>query len=564
MKRLRDNKELFIIIGLIVCIFMYSINMICGFSLVPDEFGYWSHAASILGIDWREVTSLGSYYSFGYSLILMPILAIFKDGVLAYRVAIFINFLLVVLGGIILRRLVLNIYEGADKKQVTYVCGIAMLYPAWIFYAHMTMTEALLSFLFILVCYLMNEFLREEKLSIAVLLVISLFYMYVVHMRTVGIIIAAVITIVISLIRNRRLSKKALVVLVLVIIALIIIAMLLKGISIKETYIEQVSNEPVVNDYSGQIGKLRLFITPSSWWGLFNSLNGKLWYLVVASGGMTGWCVVGCVRIFNEFKGFIILAILGQTGVAALFMNGNSSLDPFIYGRYSEHLLPVCIALGLMQVINTNHLVSISASMYMISGTMSLLVFSWVQKYSLSHIRGYHVAGISYLLDRILNERDVISISLGISMLMMTLIISIVRMTSKYKDMSFMYLVIYAIEMVGIITLCKQNCYVANSTNFQDKGMCEQLVSLYEEGENVGFVVDEWGTYVDFTQMQLRDIPIRVIDAKVETNNLPISKDEYTYLIIRNDFSGQGNSKVNYVTEGYENVITGSTFNVYY
>ena len=564
MKRLRDNKELFIIIGLIVCIFMYSINMICGFSLVPDEFGYWSHAASILGIDWREVTSLGSYYSFGYSLILMPILAIFKDGVLAYRVAIFINFLLVVLGGIILRQLVLNIFEGADKKQVTYVCGIAMLYPAWIFYAHMTMTEALLSFLFILVCYLMKEFLREEKLSIAVLLVISLFYMYVVHMRTVGIIIAAVITIVASLIRNRKLSKKALVVFALVIIVLIIIAILLKGISVKATYVEQLNGGLGINDYSGQIGKLRLFITPSNWWGLFNSLNGKLWYLIIASAGMTGWCVVGCIKKFNAFMGFIILAILGQTGVAALFMNGTSSLDPFIYGRYSEHLLPVCIALGLMQVIKTNHLVSISASMYMISGTMSLLVFSWVQKYSLSHIRGYHVAGISYFLNRISDESDVISISLVVGMLMMTLIISIVRLSNRYKDMSFSYLVIYAIEIVGIITLCKQNCYVANGTNFQDKGMCEQLVSLYEEGENVGFVVDEWGTYVDFTQMQLRDIPIRVIDAEVETNSLPISKDEYTYLIIRNDFSGQGNSKVNYVTEGYENVITGSTFNVYY
>lgn len=567
MKSLKDNKELFIIIGLLACIFMYSINMICGFSLVPDEFGYWSHAASILGIDWREVTSLGSYYSFGYSLILMPILAIFKDGVLAYRVAIFINFLLVVLGGIILRRLVLNIYEGADKKQVTYVCGIAMLYPAWIFYAHMTMTEALLSFLYILVCYLMQKFLEEEKLGTLVLLELVLFYMYVVHMRTVGIIIVAIICVSAHIFKNSHMSVGDCAIAIIEMVVLVVLSHVIKDFAQRNIFVDAIIQNPILSDYSGQIEKIKLLGRLTDWLELISGMVGKIWYLVVASAGLVGWCVVWCVKNVNSFKFFIILAVLAQLSISALFMKGSEWLDPLIYGRYSEHLLPVCIALGLMQVINTNHLVSIGVSMYMISGTMSLMVLGWVQKYSLTHIRGYHVAGISYFLNRISNERDVISISLVLGMLMMTLIIAVARLSSKYKDVSFMYLVIYAIEIVGIITLCKQHCFVANSTNFQDEGMCEQLTSLYEEGESVGYVVDEWGTYIDFTQMQLRDIPIRVIEAEEDNNSPPartISKDEYTYLIIRNDFSGQGDSKVNYITEEYEKVIIGSTFNVYY
>ena len=36
-------------------------------SLFPDEFGYWAPAAEMLGWDWSESVSLGSYYSFGYS-----------------------------------------------------------------------------------------------------------------------------------------------------------------------------------------------------------------------------------------------------------------------------------------------------------------------------------------------------------------------------------------------------------------------------------------------------------------------------------------------------------------
>ncbi len=79
---------------LIFCIHQYSIHKIFGFSLYPDEFGYWASAAGWVGYDWSGAASIGSYYSFGYSLVLAPILKLCRDGVLAYRVAVTVNMLL--------------------------------------------------------------------------------------------------------------------------------------------------------------------------------------------------------------------------------------------------------------------------------------------------------------------------------------------------------------------------------------------------------------------------------------------------------------------------------------
>ena len=50
---------------LIFCIYQYSIHKIFGFSLSPDEFGYWASAAEWVGYDWSGAASIGSYYSFG-------------------------------------------------------------------------------------------------------------------------------------------------------------------------------------------------------------------------------------------------------------------------------------------------------------------------------------------------------------------------------------------------------------------------------------------------------------------------------------------------------------------
>ena len=72
-KKTGTTKYLFVFVLLLFCYYMYSIYQIYSFELIPDEFGYWTYAATLSGCDWSDIVSLGSYYSFGYTLILYPI-----------------------------------------------------------------------------------------------------------------------------------------------------------------------------------------------------------------------------------------------------------------------------------------------------------------------------------------------------------------------------------------------------------------------------------------------------------------------------------------------------------
>ena len=76
---------------LMSCIVCHGISKSYGFYFPADEFCYWSYAAGLAGYDWSDIASLGSYYSYGYSLILLPVFLIFKDGVIAYRAAMVVN-----------------------------------------------------------------------------------------------------------------------------------------------------------------------------------------------------------------------------------------------------------------------------------------------------------------------------------------------------------------------------------------------------------------------------------------------------------------------------------------
>ena len=112
-----ENKAYTVLFALIIfAIFQYAIERIYVFFLYPDEFGYWSSAATILGWDWQEVASLGSYYSFGYSIWLLPILKFITGAPGTYRGAILINLLLMYLSFFQVTKIAERIIPRAEKK----------------------------------------------------------------------------------------------------------------------------------------------------------------------------------------------------------------------------------------------------------------------------------------------------------------------------------------------------------------------------------------------------------------------------------------------------------------
>ena len=137
---------------LMSCIVCHGISKSYGFYFPADEFCYWSYAAGLAGYDWSDIASLGSYYSYGYSLILLPVFLIFKDGVIAYRAAMVVNIALLAVCFFILQ-----------KMGRTFYAAAAVFYPTWLFYAGTTFAEILLVTLYLTTCMLLLKYLQTDN-----------------------------------------------------------------------------------------------------------------------------------------------------------------------------------------------------------------------------------------------------------------------------------------------------------------------------------------------------------------------------------------------------------------
>lgn len=282
------NIYLIFILLILFGLFQYGINKICGFTMVPDEFGYWSSAAKNVGYDWSAVASLGSYYSFGYSFLLIPVLNFFKNGVEAYRAAVAVNMLLMCASVFLMLGILKRMFPDTDETKQILVSGIAVLYPSWIFYMQMTMTEALLMFLFVLIVYLYISLLQKTKVTTAVLLAATLIYIYCVHMRTVGILIVCVITLAFWMALEHPKAKPVLVFWG-VLLLFMALAILLKQNTITEVFAGVDAEVLMGNDYGSQWGKFRQIFTVSGMGRLIKEAAAKVFYLGLSSFGIFYW-----------------------------------------------------------------------------------------------------------------------------------------------------------------------------------------------------------------------------------------------------------------------------------
>lgn len=83
------RKEKIFYIFLMLMVFLIRIQNIADLNgpfIFYDEAGYWGHAANLAGLPWKEVVE--SWYSFGYSILLIPLFWISHDMAVLYRIAI--------------------------------------------------------------------------------------------------------------------------------------------------------------------------------------------------------------------------------------------------------------------------------------------------------------------------------------------------------------------------------------------------------------------------------------------------------------------------------------------
>lgn len=521
---------------IIICVCMYGLFSIDGFSYYPDEFGYWASAAKNVGYDWSEVASLGSYYSFGYSLILTPILYIFKGGVAAYRAAIIVNMLLHC-GSLWLLWLIANkIWPRSREMDRVYAVGIAVLYPVWIFYVQMTLSEALITFLYTLICYFFVLLFEKPRVYIAISLVISLVYICCVHLRTIAIVIAAVMVLILWAWKNPA-FRKIIIIMAILMVCGIIGMVVYKTIITSSVYKDADAGLIAGNTFAGQIYTIKNLLSPE---GVINFLQGclaKIYYLGIASYGLfyvtIAYAVKRSIRLFkclfdkekrinNEdlFAVFILLSMIGQFLITAMYMNSVSGPHEIFYGRYNEYILPIYILIGALIIMKDGKWVK----RYLIALIVSIITCAVGSLYAIrlgmTNMHAYFVAGMSYIWEANKFEmpRDLItSLVLGLALMAIVMMCIYAHRINKLGQVLTTLLI--AVQIVLGLVLCTKNTYSSSRIDRNDLQVYNYIESHGDETTPIVYLSEKDHTFIDLIQFYLPNRPIHTIRSMDEIQN---------------------------------------------
>ncbi len=522
----------------LVFLCMFEITGIYCFTAFPDEFGYWASAARFLHYDWSEVASIGSYYSFGYSLLLTPILFIFKDAVIAYRAAVVLNLLMQLVAIFLIKDIFVRLFKDSDEIARAIIAGMAVLYPAWTFYAQMTMTEALLSFMFILIIWLMLRYLEKPTIVRGLLAGLAALYIYTVHMRTVGILVSVALVVIvhfISTLFDKESKKNSFNVLVSSIVVLLVFAVgvflatILKNRIIADLYTSGIENSVSFNDYSGQVGKLNYLLSLEGLKDFFLSLSGKLVYLFCATFGTAYIGVYSLIkRAFRHDKNafFILLAAFAEFMVMCIYVISSASIysdryDIFFHGRYFDFAVPILIAFGMMELIYGENILKkmlVSGVVFAVSLIASTIIVA-INETGFCNPHGLFMIGMClFLEDKHVQPFFTLFAESIFAVVVCIAILLLIRFCKKKDNYVFLIFILPLMVFLGHDASSKYNLHY--QIQYQgDMMVADAVRDLRSNGNNDELVIfyTNGNPYATTVQFGLRDekIHIEYVDQEI-------------------------------------------------
>lgn len=526
----KRRKYTTVIFLVFLCYYLYSLGEAYGFSICPDEFGYWTYAATMCNCDWSEVISLGLYYSYGYSLILFPIFVLCKNMLIAYRIAITINFLLIIVTYYTISYTLEKIVQSSQKddKNNGYIyAAVAVFYPPVLFYARTTMVETLIMFVYVLTCYLLYKYLEKHKTSTLIFLIISLIYLYFLHLRTIGILISAIITIAISSIsfykRELKIVKQTAVAL-LIGVVLMAIGLFIKSYLSSEVLSTLSKSAIKGNDYAGQMSKVNYMLTMNGIIDLLKSLSGKILYSMVSTFTLAFWGIYGFAKnIVSKNRKieirlislYIVLSTLAELGIASIATISPGRIDNVTYGRYHEFVFPILIGYGMIQVVES--LKSFIVVLGMLVATVPLVIISnnvVIQKGLTKYCASMSV-GMSYMSKLFTSEsNNRIWLGYVFGCIVTLVIFALIALYRKKKGRVYITCVLLMIEIALAVRAGYVSIKPASIGAYRDSYTLERIKELKNDNEKrrLVYIAGETDDYIENMQFMLRDEKITVYE----------------------------------------------------
>lgn len=350
------NKKLYGLLILeavvIFCVHIFNSGKLYGFFLTEDELGYWGNAAYMLGKDWGNVVSYCPYYSYGYSFFLMLILGLPVQPLTAYRLAISANGLFMVVVFCISYYLFTRIFPEKNKIVMSIFCMAMSLYASYVAQSSVAWSECyliLFVWLIILQAYLVCE---KATLPRTLVLAVEAVYLYMIHQRTIAVMISTVVFIGIWAVRYKKISRLKAIVTVLVMGLGLLASILLKNHIQSAIY----GSGDLLNTYSGVLKSMEistLFIP------VVKAACGQMFYLWASSFGIIplgiAATIIMCIKNKKTqnglyyFYGFILLSFSGIFAVSCIWMRlRNTLLDYYMYGRFNEIISGFFVIVGFI------------------------------------------------------------------------------------------------------------------------------------------------------------------------------------------------------------------------
>lgn len=356
-----------ILFGVIIVICLADLDQKNIIFVTTDEFGYWAAASFFDGMDWSGVSSAISYYSYGYSFWLAPLLKICSNSIIAYKAALVLNAIFLGVGFLVLFRIEKMLFPKINSFLALTISFCITIYSGNIYISQFSFTECLLWMLMVILVYCLIKVFRSHKTRYFIMSCVLSTYMFMVHMRAIGITIALMIVLFMYCLSKKKEWYKLLLSVVLIVI-LFGISILLKNVIIDFLY-SKGGEWLDTNDFSGQTSKIARLL---SWEGILNfgeNVLGELFYLGAATFYLFYFGLlflvrqsIDSIRLFIEKKNpinanslicvFLLLSICINIAISSLSLEGRIRTDLMIYGRYNEYILPVILLFGIIELIS--------------------------------------------------------------------------------------------------------------------------------------------------------------------------------------------------------------------
>lgn len=512
--------------------------------IYDDEFGYWSNAAYLAGYDWSETTKFCAYYSYGYSFVLVPLFWLKIDPLQMYKMAIMLNAVMTA-GMFILAFDVLRVIGVNANFYLKLLIAAAGTLTAAVFLQSQTAwSETLLVFMVWIITDLFLRYIYFGKVRYLAGFVFGNVYIYMIHQRTLGVVISSIIMLGGWLITKKKRRPQILAVCAIG-IGLIAASFIKKYLQInlwkigESTALLTTSN---VNDYESVLARCKMILLDNEYrMACLKEFLGVLFYFVRTTYFMLIFLAyfwiketIQMLKIKKQgsvlwwVNSYILLSVIAMIGITSIFSATPDRNDGYIYGRYAEVLAGVVIVFAIINICKSQLTIKEICIIWMAVTVEILLGFVVNSRWNI-HMGTFNLNIASTSRYIVENKLSLDKLAMEIKMIAALLsavwvfgrksfwkkqlflaIFSSVCIFISYKDSEYVFkeqIVHWQQQKIGIIEAAEYirdnmqeqaRLYYKMDGNFHDDGNKNTIQFLFPECRLQCIVTEEWQTtYMD-------------------------------------------------------------------